>query len=68
LLAVAEHKLKIGQTVYFRPKSRSALRASLGAYVVTRRLPVKDEEFQYVIRSAHEDHERVVTESELSRF
>jgi len=65
---VAEHKFKIGQTVYFRPKIRSALEASSGAYVITRRLPEKDGGCQYVIRSAYEDHERVVTESEISRF
>jgi len=66
---MAEHKFKIGQSVYFKnAKVRTALEASLGAYVITRRLPAADGEFQYVIRSAYEDHERVVAESELSRF
>ena len=66
---MAEHKFKIGQTVYIQnAKVRAALRASTGAYIVTRRLPEKDGEFQYAIRSASEDHERVVTESLLSRF
>jgi hypothetical protein len=69
LLAMAEHKFKIGQVVYIQnAKVRAALQASSGGYVVTRRLPEKDGEFQYAIRSAHEDHERVVTESEISRF
>jgi hypothetical protein len=31
-------------------------------------LPATDGEFQYVVRSAHEGHERVARESELSSF
>jgi len=68
-LATAEHKFKIGQVVYFRPKSQFLpLSASPGPYQITRRLPAADGEFQYVIRSTHEDHERVAKESELTRF
>jgi len=68
-LAVAEHKFKIGQVVYFRPKISSApLFASSGPYQITRRLPAAEGEFQYVIRSTNEDHERVAKESELTRF
>ncbi len=66
---MAEHKFKIGQVVYFRPKRSSApLSRSMGPYVIIRRLPATEGEFQYVIRSANEDHERVARESELSRF
>jgi hypothetical protein len=69
LLAMAEHKFKIGQIVYFSPqKSRLPSYAPSGPYQIMRRLPVIDGEFQYVIRSAHEDHERVARESELTRF
>jgi hypothetical protein len=38
----------------------------LGAYQIVRRLPTAEGEFQYVIRSAYEDHQRVAKESELS--
>jgi hypothetical protein len=41
--------------------------APRGAYQIIRRLPPKDGEFQYVIRSAYEDHHRVAKEGELSR-
>jgi hypothetical protein len=37
-----------------------------GAYVVTATLPERDGEFKYRVRSSHEPHERVMTESELS--
>jgi len=69
MLAMAEHKFKIGQVAYFRPKASSApLSASREPYQIIRRLPETEGEFQYVIRSANEDHERVARESELSRF
>jgi hypothetical protein len=66
---MAEHKFKIGQVVYFHPKkSRLVSDAPPGPYQIIRRLPAIDEEFQYVIRSAYESHERVAREGELSRF
>ncbi len=49
-------------------KIGAALSPSWGPYVIIRRLPATEGEFQYVIRSANEDHERVARESELSRF
>ncbi len=65
---MAEYKFKIGQVVYFRPK-RSTLPspAPPGRYQIIRRLPATEGEFQYVIRSADENHQRVAKESELSR-
>jgi hypothetical protein len=36
-----------------------------GAYVVTKRLPERDGEFEYRIKSANEPHERVALESRL---
>jgi hypothetical protein len=36
-----------------------------GVYVVTRLLPQSDDEFRYQIRSPLEEHDRVVTESQL---
>jgi hypothetical protein len=37
-----------------------------GAYIVTRKLPEHNGEFEYRVKSANELHERVVGESELS--
>ena len=65
---MAEHKFKIGQIVHFHPKKLTfQVDAPSGPYQITRRLPATDGEFQYVIRSAYEDHERVAKESELTR-
>ena len=61
---MADYKFKIGETVFFHPKPlRDAPR---GPYQIVRRLPRAEGEFQYVIRSAYEDHQRVAKESELS--
>jgi hypothetical protein len=53
------HKFKIGQTVYLE----RSLAVPGGAYVVTKRLPERDGEFEYRIKSANEPHERVALES-----
>jgi hypothetical protein len=58
------HKFKIGQTVFLRPSR--GLNVAGGAYIVTRQLPERDGEFLYQVKSAREQHERVVRESELS--
>jgi hypothetical protein len=59
------HKFHLGQSVTFRaPGGR--LFAPPGAYVVTAKLPERDGEFEYHIRSTSEQHERVARESELS--
>jgi hypothetical protein len=58
------HKFKIGQQVeYFPPRGNYAPR---GMYLVTRLLPEKDGEFEYLIRHAREAHERIAKESELT--
>jgi hypothetical protein len=41
--------------------------ATSGAYVVTKQLPHNGREFEYRIKSASEEHERVVRESELAK-
>jgi hypothetical protein len=65
---MTEHKFKIGQVVYFHhKKSRLVSDAPPGPYQIIRRLPAMEGEFQYLIRSAHESHERVAGESELTR-
>lgn len=64
---MAEYKFKIGQVVYFHPKkSKVSSNAPSGSYQIIRRLPAMDGEFQYVIRSAYEDHERIAREGELT--
>jgi hypothetical protein len=68
LFAIAEYKFKIGQAVYFPPKkSKLPANVASGSYQIIRRLPAIDGEFQYVIRSAYEDHSRVASEGELTR-
>jgi hypothetical protein len=64
---MAEQRFKIGHLVYLRPNSRLATGAPSGPYQITKRLPESDGEFQYAIKSAFEDHERVALESDLIR-
>ena len=56
------HKFKIGQTVFLSP----SLGIPGGAYVVTRKLPEREGEFEYRVKRDNEPHERVVRESQLS--
>ena len=56
------HKFKIGQTVFLSP----SLGIPGGAYVVTRKLPEREGEFEYRVKRANEPRERVVRESQLS--
>jgi hypothetical protein len=66
---MAEHRFKIGQGVYFHPKkSRLAVRAPVGPYQITRRIPGAGGKFKYAIRSANEGYEHIVKESELTRL
>jgi hypothetical protein len=58
------HKFHIGQTVFLIPVP--SLKIAGGAYIVTKRLPERDGEFEYRVKSADEPHERVVPESQLS--
>ena len=63
---MAEHKSKIGQTIYFRPKRSSVpVNAPSGRYQITRRLAARDGEFEYATSSDYENHERLARESEL---
>jgi hypothetical protein len=56
------YKFKIGQTVFLSP----SLGIPGGAYIVTGKLPEREGEFEYRVKSANEPHERVVRESQLS--
>jgi hypothetical protein len=58
------HKFQIGQTVFLTPFPSQKIPG--GAYTVTRRLPERNGEFEYRVKSVHEPHERVVREGELS--
>jgi hypothetical protein len=63
---MANHKFHIGQSVSYRPASRSQ-DAPRGAYKITARLPQGDDgQFEYRIKHAGEAHERIAKESELS--
>ena len=57
------YKFQIGQTVFLDPvRSRNV---PGGAYIVTKKLPENNGEFEYRAKSVNEPHERVVRESEL---
>jgi hypothetical protein len=62
--AMAGHKFKVDEVVFFHPNV--SVDAPRGAYQIIRRLPASEGTFQYVIRSAYEDHQRVAKEYELS--
>jgi hypothetical protein len=65
--AMAEHKFKIGQMVFYHPR-RGIVPIDAPTnrpFQIIQRLPLTDGEFQYRIRSAFEEHERVASESEL---
>jgi hypothetical protein len=57
------HKFYLGQAVEYRPPR--GISAPRGAYVVTAKLPERDGQFEYRVRSAFEEHERMARESEL---
>ena len=63
---MANPKFRVGQSVTFAANIR-ARGATAGAYVVTKQLPERGDEFEYRIKSPSEAHERVARESELAR-
>ena len=58
------YKSQIGQTVFLNPSH--ILNIPGGACIVTKKLPERNREFEYRVRSANEPYERVVRESDLS--
>lgn len=56
------HKHQIGQTVFLTSSDRNLPE---WAYVVTRKLPERDGDFEYRVKSINETHERVVPENQL---
>ena len=59
------HKFRIGETVMVKPAFSRNVPG--GAYEVTKRLPHNGREFEYRIKSAGEEHERVALERELTK-
>jgi hypothetical protein len=57
------HKFKIGERLF--PARSVGFSVPDGAYVVVKRLPMRDGEFEYQIKSVTEPDERVVRESQL---
>ena len=57
------HKFKIGQQLF--PAREVALNVPDGAYVIVKRLPQRDGEFEYQIKNVAHPDERVVRESQL---
>ncbi len=60
---MSTHKYHVGQTVFLA--SSFARNIPGGAYVVTKKLPEHDGEYEYRVKSMNEPHERVARESEL---
>jgi hypothetical protein len=61
--AMPDHQFHIGQTVFLDPSLERNL--PRGAFIVTKKLPEHDGEFEYRVKSINEPHERVVRESQL---
>ena len=60
------HKFNIGQTVFLERYLERPLGVPGGAYVITKRLPEHDGEFEYRVKSVNGPHERAVRESQLT--
>jgi hypothetical protein len=56
-----EHKFKIGKRLFLV----RSIDVSGGAYVIVKRLPKHNREFEYQIKSVNDPDERVVRESQL---
>jgi hypothetical protein len=59
------HKFHVGESVIVRPAISRNVPG--GVYEVTKQLPHNGREFEYRIKSANEEHGRVVRESELTK-
>jgi hypothetical protein len=57
------HKFKIGQQLF--PAREVGLNVPDGAYVIVKRLPQREGEFEYQIKNVAHPDERVVRESQL---
>jgi hypothetical protein len=62
---MASHKFQIGESVNLMPAIGRNVPG--GTYQVTKQLPHNGREFEYHIKSAQEEHQRVARESELTK-
>jgi hypothetical protein len=62
---MAEHKYKLGQTVYFRPGNTTDYSMTYRQYQVVKRLPAIGGKFRYQIRSVNEQEKIIARENEL---
>jgi hypothetical protein len=60
------HKFSVGKLVQFHPDRKDQGGAARGPYEVIKRLPHNGREYEYRIKSAREEHERIAMESQLS--
>jgi hypothetical protein len=63
--AMPSHKFHVGDSVILTPAINRNVPG--GVYQVAKQLPHNGREFEYHIKSANEEHQRVVRESELTR-
>ena len=63
--AMPSHKFHVGESVTLIPSIRRSV--SGGIYQVTKQLPHNGRDFEYHIKSAHEKHQRVAGERELTK-
>ena len=61
--AMPTHRYHIGQIVFLEPSR--GLNISGGVYIITKKLPERDGEPEYRVKSGNEDYERVVSESQM---
>jgi len=59
------HKFSVGQIVQFHPDRDERTTAPHGAYEVTKQLPHNGREYEYRIKSAHEEHQRTAREKSV---
>jgi hypothetical protein len=59
------HKFHIGESVMLKPAISRNVPG--GVYEVIKQLPHNGREYEYHIKSANEDHERVAGEGELTK-
>jgi hypothetical protein len=62
---MSSHKFHVGESVTLAPSISRNVPG--GVYEVTKQLPYNGGEFEYQIKSAQEDHQRVARESELTK-
>jgi hypothetical protein len=62
---MSSHKFQIGEIVYLAPAINRNVPGRV--YEVTKQLPHDGREFEYRIKSANEEHERVAREGEMTK-